>query len=382
MSDYLRIPSERKSHLNLLPIWTDYWQRQKQYMLSKQRYFEKMKPQNLHDAMNYIWSGNGKNSNAALTVLRHFDSATVEYGFVGDEPETVWIIDYPLLERIHYLLVAGFNIYGNIGHQLSTRIFMDFLRMEGEDHFLAFLPVKQRKKIRDAWYQGMRVELETLFKAPMNWLNVESVIGYKTNDPKSELLQHMKQRLSPVLMTANNLNFCGNKKCKHKHYNKFKITDMKNNLDFKMHIFGETKGEKLHNLPEVSFVRITTDDPELSFNYSLIRNKAYKNVTSLLSDEQKRNPLDIKNDSLIVTNWLIGSYPNFFFTIHADEINQFTEHFTAIKNQDSFDKFVQKFGVRRTNPAFWKTADWFQQQYKKQRPLHSGLYDLSRYSNL
>ena len=150
-------------------------------MTSKQRYFEKMDTHNLDHALNYVWDGNGTNPNAALTVFRHFDSASVEYGFVGENPETAWIIDYPLFERIHYLLVAGFNIYGNVGHQLSTRMYMDFLRMEGEDHFLTFLPTNKRKAIRDSWYQGMRSELDILFKMPLDWLKVESVLGYKTD---------------------------------------------------------------------------------------------------------------------------------------------------------------------------------------------------------
>jgi len=382
MSDYLQIPSERKSHLNFLPIWTNYWQRQKQYMISKQRYFEKMNAHDLHHAMNFIWAGDGKNPNAALTVLRHFDSASVEYGFVGEEPETMWVIDYPLLERIHYLLVAGFNIYGNVGHQFSTRIFMDFLRMEGEDHFLTFLPVEQRKKIRDSWYQGIRAELDALFKAPMDWLKVESIIGYQTNNPKTELHQHINQRIGPLLQTADNINQCGNKDCLNIVNTNPDTDDLKSKIDNAMQKLSHIKGKRLHDFPEVSFVRITTDNPNLSFNYSLIRNKAYKNVTSLLSDERKRNLQDIENDSLTVTNWLVGSYPNFFFTLHVDEIDRFIEYCTSINNQNSFDHFVEQFGVRRTNPAFWETADWFQQKYKKQRPLHSGLYDLSRYSNL
>jgi fatty acid cis/trans isomerase CTI len=78
-----------------------------------------------------VWDGDGVNANAALTVFRHFDSATVVQGLVGGPPRTAWVIDYPLLERIHYLLVAGFDVYGNVGHQLSTRVYMDYVRMEG-----------------------------------------------------------------------------------------------------------------------------------------------------------------------------------------------------------------------------------------------------------
>jgi len=377
MADYLNIPSERKSHLNLLPIWTDYWQQQKQYMTSKQRYFEKMDTHDLDHALNYVWDGNGTNPNAALTVFRHFDSASVEYGFVGDNPETAWIIDYPLFERIHYLLVAGFNIYGNVGHQLSTRMYMDFLRMEGEDHFLTFLPTNKRKAIRDSWYQGMRSELDVLFKMPLDWLKVESVLGYKTNDVQSELYNQMKRRMGDLLRQTNNINQCGHINCSETFKN-----SLKDRTDEAMQKLAKLKGNMLHELPEVSFVQIVTDDPEQSFNYTLIRNKAYKNVTTLLSDERIRDQQDVENDSLTVVNWLVGSYPNFFFSLHANDIDRFIEQYTTISDQVSFDNFIERFGVRRTNPLFWETADWFQTRYAQQRPLHSGLYDLSRYSNL
>jgi len=377
MSDYLRIPSERKSHLNFLHIWTDYWQRQKKYMASKQRYFKKMQSHSLDHALSYIWNGNGTNPNAALTVFRHFDSASVEYGFVGKEPETAWVIDYPLFERIHYLLVAGFNVYGNVVHQLSTRIYMDFLRMEGEDHFLVFLPVKQRKIIRDSWYQGMRTELDALFKAPMGWIDIKSVTGYRTEDVQSELYHHIKQRLGNLLQQEKRINQCGDTNCSRQ----LTSTD-KNKMDATMNKLTSISGSKLHTFPEVSFVRVTTDDSEQSFGYSIIRNKAYKNVVTLLSDERKRDQQDIEKDNLTVVDWLLGNYPNFFFSVNEKDLNLFVELCSSLEKQQDFDTLIERFGIRRTNPLFWENADWFQAQYKLQRPVHSGLFDLSRYSNL
>ena len=93
---------------------------------------------------NSIWDGNGNNDNAALTIFRHFDTASVVKGFVGDIPKTAWVITYPLLERIHYLLVAGFDVYGSASHQLTSRLYMDFLRMDGEFNFLMYMPPKTR----------------------------------------------------------------------------------------------------------------------------------------------------------------------------------------------------------------------------------------------
>ena len=381
MSDYLRIPSERGSHLNLLPIWTDYWQRQKQYMLTKQKYFESMNTHSLEHAMSYIWDGDIEHSkdnpNAALTVFRHFDSASVEYGFVGKQPETAWVIDYPLFERIHYLLVAGFNVYGNVVHQLSTRIYMDFLRMEGEDHFLAFLPAAKRKQIRDSWYQGIREELDVLFDAPMDWLNVETVIGYKTDDVQTELFGHVRNRLDGLLQHDAMLNLCGRKQC-----DTTPSPTVKQRADRAMQTVAAMKGMQLHDFPEVSFVRVTTDDPAQSLVYTILRNKAYKNVVSMLSDERQRDIADIEKDTVTVVDWLAGSYPNFFFSVRLEDIEAFARHCANVETMKSFDDLITRYGVRRTDRRFWEVADWFQRQYAIQRPLYSGLYDLSRYSNL
>jgi hypothetical protein len=84
-------------------------------------------------ALDWIWNGGGTNPNALLTVYRHFDNAAVTRGFVGVWPKTAWVMDYPIFERIYYDLVAGFNVFGNVTHQVSTRLYMDHLRMQSED---------------------------------------------------------------------------------------------------------------------------------------------------------------------------------------------------------------------------------------------------------
>jgi len=137
--------------------------------------------------MHYIWNGGSAgNRNAALTIFRHFDDASVNYGWLGDYPETAWLIDYPLLERIHYLLVVGFDVYGNVGHQLNTRLYMDLLRNEGESYFLAFLPVKTRQQLWEKWYQGIRKSNKD-DQEDARWIEKELVAGYKTDDPQREL---------------------------------------------------------------------------------------------------------------------------------------------------------------------------------------------------
>ncbi len=375
MAPQLQMPSDFDSNLDFLRIWTDYWKGQRRYMESKQAWFKKIGTHKLEHAMNFIWDGDGKNPNAALTVFRHFDSGSVSYGFVGDAPETTWVIDFPLLERIHYLLVADFDVYGNIGHRMSTRIYMDFLRMEGEDSFLAFLPVNQRKAIRDKWYIGQRSSIEKLFSAPQDWLSTKTVSDYQTSDPQKELYHHIKERLSNVLPQTKNMNLCGKVSC-----DKSSIKTIKR-VDEAMRKISQLQGVQLHAFPDVAFVRVTTDEPQNFLTYSLIRNKAYKNVTSFLADERERDRADVKNDTMTVVNWLEGSYPNFFFNVALSDIDEFTEKCTAIQNKKDYENFVEHYGVRRTNPLFWELSDWFSDNYKKHKPISSGLFDLNRYQN-
>ena len=160
--------------------WKQYRERVQKYNEGRFKYYMDMNQHDIKDAMNFLWDGNGKNPNAALTIFRHYDSASVDFGLVGSHPDTAWVMDYPLFERIHYLLVAGYNVYGNMKHQLNTRLYMDFLRMEGEDMFLSFLPSTDRKTIRDSWYEGMRQGYEMELGDIDQWMILKDV--YRLQD--------------------------------------------------------------------------------------------------------------------------------------------------------------------------------------------------------
>ena len=381
MANDLQIPADYDRNLDLFRIWTDYWKGQRRYMEGKQAWFKNIGTHKLDHAMDYIWDGDGKNPNAALTVFRHFDSGSVSYGLVGSHPETTWVIDFPLMERIHYLLVADFNIFGNIGHRMSTRIYMDFLRMEGEDSFLAFLPVNKRKAIRDKWYIGQRKSIDKLFSAPQEWLTTEAVKGYKTDDPQSELYQRIKNRLKNITRHTIAMNLCGKPVCGESAYISDEKRSVIERVDNAMRKIANLKGEQLHSFPDVSFVRIKADKHDNDLAYSLIRNKAYKNVTSFLADARERDRADIDKDTMTVVKWLEGSYPNFFFSVAMSDIEAFSAQCAAIRTDKDYEKFVNQYGIRRTNPLFWELADWFQAHNRYVKPVLSGIFDLNRYQN-
>lgn len=50
---------------------------------------------------------------------------------MGEAPKTAWVIGYALFERIYCLLMAVYDVSGDLGHQFDSRLPMDFMRMEG-----------------------------------------------------------------------------------------------------------------------------------------------------------------------------------------------------------------------------------------------------------
>ena len=366
----LTSPSEDVSTLNLFAIFSRYWKAQKNYLAIKEQYIGKVHTQDIDDAMNYIWDGDDTNSNAALTVFRHFDSASVIYGLRGDYPETAWIIDYPLFERIHYLLVAGFDVFGNLGHQLNTRLYMDFLRMEGEDHFLYFLPTSDRKAIRDSWYEGVRKRRAKLLEEPMAWTDIESVIGFESDDPQLEFYRHIERRLGTFGRPADSLHRCAPSSCTDE--------DRRNAVDRSMSRLAALRGPILEIFPDTALVRVTDGLENDGKVFTVIHNKGYKNLTSIFSNEDNR---DRNQDTLSVVRGVVGSYPNFFFDVPTNDIEHFVDEMTAIRNRTDYERVVAMYGLRRTSSGFWKTADWFQDFYARQEPVESGILDLNRYRN-
>ncbi|KKK57190.1 hypothetical protein LCGC14_3056990, partial [marine sediment metagenome] len=155
--------------------------------------------------LSILWDGNGSNRNAALTIYRHFDSSSVIKGLYGDTPKTAWVIGYPLLERIHYLLVAGFDVYGNVGHQLLTRLYMDFLRMEGEYNFLRLLPKDVAQQELDFWYRGEEARVEGYLKELHDRESETSAIVYKTDNPKKEVFNLIRKQFGEQVIAIDRI---------------------------------------------------------------------------------------------------------------------------------------------------------------------------------
>ncbi len=345
----LELPASEESEIEFISIWSEFWEKQKSFLGARNQHFKNAKKSNISEAKKIIWDGDGYNPNAALTVFRHLDSASVREGLHGITPETAWVIDYPILERIHYLLVAGFNVYGNVAHQLKTRLYMDFLRMEGENLFLSFLPSEKRKTLHQEWYGGNRNHIKLFIKKPSEWLDIDYVTGFKTENALNELHKHFRDRTKKAIASTQQV------------FNK----DLKR-LD-------KYKGKFLSYFPEIILLKV---EDEL---YTIVHNKEYKFVSFFLNDASTRDSLDQENDSLTLMKGVEGSYPNLFINLTRDKIHTFMEDMANITTPLEYTQFIAKYGVRRTNSNFWKYSDWINQQYLKDQKYRAGILDLNRY---
>ncbi len=321
-----------------------------------------------------IWWGNGRNRNAALTVFRHDDSATVVKGWQGATPLTAWVVDYPIFERIHYLLVAGFNVYGSVAHQLATRTYMDYLRMGSENNFLRFMPIAQRKIYYDSWYQGVTGRMAVFFNKPFYSSDFEPEIDYQTSHYKTEFFDFLRKRMGAATGPLDLINDCRQSSCARPG-----IAKPQQKVDDAMRNIAALHGEQLQLLPELSFIRVNDPEQGTDYTYSLMVNKVLENVAIMFLENMRRLP---KLDSLTVLPELTGSYPGLFFQVNKNELGDFTEKLINARSKKAIDEFYSTYAVRHTNRQIWPLMDWFNEQHVLQKPIRSGLFDMSRYENL
>lgn len=374
VADLLDLPAERESNIRIIAAWMDYSSKQKKYLEAKEQYLEAMHLDDLGNGMDLIWDGDGDNDNALLTIFRHFDSASVEKGFVGDFPETGWVIDYPLLERIHYLLVAGFNVFGNAGHQLETRVYMDYLRMEGENNFLSFLPREKRKTIRAGWYEGAKAEYKGHLEKIFLGLERQTRIPFVTNDPKQEFFQMLHQHVKPYAKRIDYLNRCPDEDCVD-----MSTGPVEQRADRFLSKMSTINGPEIQVVPDVTFIHVVAPDRDNDLAYTVIRNKALSNNSFLFGEDKRRI---VEDDTLTIVKGHVGSYPNSFCRVHIDQIHNFVEDFIKIKDKLTYYNFARKYAVRRTSPDFWEEADWHYQDYLKEHPLDAGQFDMFRFNRI
>jgi hypothetical protein len=352
----LALPAEQGSN-GILINWRKYERRQRRYLELKSKFLSELARSPELVTLQQIWDGDGENPNAALTVMRHFDSATVVKGWVGGDPKTTWVVGYALFERIHYLLVAGFDVFGNIGHQLHSRLYMDFLRMEAESNFLSFLPKARRRALVDAWYRDTSNEVKDHVYGKLARFDQETGLKFSTDKPEVELLQQLNAHLEKVLVKKHGLG----------EEPEIKLRDALKGLAL-------LSGNAASRMPETSFLEVRRSHGAPRF-FTILRDSAHTNVAHLFREDKRRKP---EEDQLTLLRGFVGAYPNALFSVDEGELGEFTARVESLNSNEAYDAMRDRFGVRRTDPRFWELSDRMHEAYRELEPLESGLLDFNR----
>ena len=352
----------------------EYRKRYKNYYIAKKAQLEQRYPNGF--TLDSIWKGERAEDAPLLTIYRHFDSASVSRGVLGDLPRTMWVIDFAQFERLYYTLVAGYDVFGNVSHQTNIRRYMDFLRIEGELNFLEYLPKKVRYPMLKSWY--INDSLVDDYKYD-DIKETNTGIHFHTSDPKREFIEMVVQHhlAANLHITFDPLNY---KKAGEKHFTMPK--SYKSASDY-------IQAARSITLPGSGFVRFMTDKgannlllridmPDgTHIAKDLVINRWHDNVNSLFTEELTLNP---SKDTMDILDHFVGSYPNVFIIVKFEELPEFLELMKNTTGSDADIKKFKHFFISRSDPRFWEIFEWFQHYYDVQEGVEAGLYDLNRYA--
>jgi len=361
VADLLDLPPERESHSMPGELFLEYNTVQTKYLNERAKAYAARDPKQLGPALDWIWDGGKRDPDALLTVYRHFDSAAVVHGFVGTWPKTAWVMDYPIFERLYYDLVAGFDVFGNVTHQVATRLYVDHLRMQAEDEFLAFLPPNSRDSLRASWYRGATKQLDYFLVDRLRSGKRGTQVRFATKDVVGELLAKILARAGAAGGPPDDLNRCAGKACD------------RPGVGHSLRRLAGVRGPWVARMPELAVLRVRGHGL-----YSLIHDDAHTNVAFMFREDERREP---ENDLLTLARGVSGSYPNFIFDVTAGEVDAFVDAVLAIRDDVAMDRLVERYGVRRTSSRFWSTVDDVQAEYARAEPTEASLFDLDRYEN-
>ncbi len=287
----------------------------------------------------------------------------------------MWVMDYPQLERIYYALVAGFDVYGTLGHQLAVRLYMDGLREEGESYFLGFMPEEQRRPMMESWYKGVKSKNVSYYDA-----GIPAKIEYKTDNAKREFIEEVvNNRILPeVGISFDKVNYRPAGGVFPPLPNQYET--MADYLQAFQSV--SEPGTEFFSLVDnfnanVVYIRIRKNDGTDAV-VSLIINRWHDNVTFMFNEKKSLDPSKDNADFLVGFH---GSYPNYFIDIQQDDLSDFFNllaNLSTISDGEASKRF-HKWAINRANKDFWEHYDWFQERFNKDQPVQSGLFDLNRY---
>ncbi|SEQ72195.1 Fatty acid cis/trans isomerase (CTI) [Pseudomonas cuatrocienegasensis] len=364
----LAMPGQLDDIGDLLGLWRSYRDKRNAYeKLRLDTYAEAPAP-----SWSHIWAGN---DNALLSIFRQHDSASVRKGLIGAVPQTLWWMDYPLLERTYYQLVVNFDVFGNVSHQTQTRLYFDLIRNGAEQNFLRLMPAESRQGLLDDWYQNSgKLKL---------WLDYQGIdrksptaLSLAPAAPTRDFVQQLLARYGGLNARPDPINRCTGAHCYREG-----LTPDEQAVEQSLSRLAAKPAAALRvidQLPEATLLRVEFANGKRSI-YSLLRNRAHSNVAFILGESLRYQP---GLDTLTVYPGVLSSYPNFLFNVPAEQVPAFVDALEQARAAGSLEPLVERWGIRRTHPEFWRYFHDLSAYIRETEPVEAGVLDMNRYQNL
>ncbi|WP_112194989.1 fatty acid cis/trans isomerase [Pseudomonas sp. LG1E9] len=364
----LAMPGQNDDVGSVLSLWLAYRDKRNRYEALRRDSYADLPP----PSWSSLWAGN---DNALLSIFRHFDSASVTKGLIGEVPQTMWLFDYPLLERTYYQLAVNFDVFGNVSHQAQTRLYFDLIRNGAEQNFLRLMPADAREGFMDDWYQNSgKIKL---------WLDYEAIdddkptgLHLNEQDPKRDFANQLIARYGDLNASPDPINRCSGAYCSRDGIDPA-LQDAEQALS-RLTSRPAAGLKVIDQLPEATMLRVETASGQRVV-YSLLRNRAHSNVAFLLGEAYRYQP---GLDTLTLYPGVLSSYPNFIFNIPAGDVPAFVAQMEQAKDAQQFERIVDRWGVRRSHPLFWQYFHDLSEYVRETTPVEAGVLDMNRYENL
>jgi Fatty acid cis/trans isomerase (CTI) len=130
-------------------------------------------------------------------------------------------------------------------------------------------------------------------------------------------------------------------------------------------------------LPEMIFIRVD-DPPRPPQWFTLLRDTAHSNVSHIFLEKQALLPAE---NTLTLVPGFIGAYPNAVYRVRRADLPALAAAIRGLGSEEDYRKLADRFGIRRTDPAFWAASDAMNDAYAQSRTPDAGLFDLNRLEN-
>jgi hypothetical protein len=236
-----------------------------------------------------------------------------------------------------------------------TRLYMDFLRMEGEANYLSLLPKARRTALADYWYRDVSKQARKRVQTELVGGAFEPNVTYKGKEPEFELDAKLQQRLAPALAHT------------------YDIRD-DDSIGQKLLELATLFGPAASAMPELAFLEVETGQDKMRY-YTIMRDSAHSNVAKLFDEVDRRI---LTEDALRVVPGFLGAYPNALFHVRDEDLTQFVNLLAAVQTGEDYAALRGRFGVLRYSQMFWPASDRMHAAYRAEQPLMAGSFDYNR----